>query len=409
VNIAVVGCGVAGPAAAIFFKRAGHEVSVFERAPQLGPVGAGILLQPGGLKVLDRLGCGDEARRMGEAIHCLEGFVPSGRRILNLPYATLKDGKTGIGIHRGRLFTLLLEKMTETGIIPQTGREIKSVDQINQVSAALTFVDGSKAGPFDLVIIADGARAQALCGSWRPQAPACHAWGAWWMSLPDPERSFTGVLHQVFDGPTRLLGVLPTGISKDGESSSVSIFWGIRLSEAKAWQECGMEECRRQMLKLEPRLASVLQGLESADQMTLARYFRHTSKHWFHGPVVSIGDAAHAMSPHLGQGANLALLDAAALTDSLAKGGSINSALSDYQRAREGHVNTYAFFSRVVTPFFQSDLKTAAFLRDSLMPVACGIPFLRKRMLRVLRGEIFGLEELLVSKGGNVNCIYTTM
>jgi 2-polyprenyl-6-methoxyphenol hydroxylase-like FAD-dependent oxidoreductase len=393
-KIAVVGCGFAGPASAIFLKQQGYDVTVFEQAPQLGPVGAGLLLQPLGLEVLERLGCRAEVERLGARVEILEGWRPSGRRILHLPYRVLHPDAYGLGIHRGRLFSILYQRLAALGIPVLTNHLVQGVRNQGD-EAFLDLAEGASAGPYDLVVVADGARGR-LWGMTEGQAERlAHVWGAWWMSLPDPGETFPRTLHQIFDGSRRLLGILPTGLSADETGPSVSIFWGIRLNEAEAWRENGLRRCRLEMLRLEPRLASILEHLQSEQQMTLARYYDAVPRRWWRGRAVVVGDAAHAMSPHLGQGANLAFLDAAALGDALASGRKIPEALSFYQSRRERHVRTYHGFSRLMTPFFQSDRKEWAMVRDRIMPLACGFPPLQRRMVRVVRGEVRSWFDLL--------------
>ncbi len=380
-RVAVIGCGIAGSAVAVLMARAGHAVEMFERSPTLGPVGAGILIQPPGMAVLRRLGCEAEVMRLGGRVRRLSGYRPDGRTVVELPFP--EDGRAAVGIHRGCLFGMLHAMLPGAGVRVRTGAEIVRVR-----GDAVEMVGGEREEGFDLVVVADGANARTICSGWREEVPRAQRWGAWWVSLPDPERTFPETLHQIYDGPSKLLGVLPTGISEDGETPSVSVFWGIRMDRAEEWRAAGVEACRRQMLALEPRMAGMLAGLREVGQMTLARYYDRLPSRWSRGRVVLVGDAAHAMSPHLGQGANLALQDAAGLVDAIGSGKNLEADLGRYQAARFGHVRMYSRFSRWMTPFFQSDQRAIAAVRDAGMPVVTGVPWMRERTLRVLRGEV---------------------
>src|SRR6185503_20775201 len=104
-DIAVVGCGPSGMAAAILLARAGHRTRIFERFPAPKPIGAGLLLQPTGIAVLARLGLLARIAVAGARIDRLDGRLsPSGRRILEVAYHDLAPGMHGIGIHRASLF-----------------------------------------------------------------------------------------------------------------------------------------------------------------------------------------------------------------------------------------------------------------------------------------------------------------
>ena len=102
-SVAVVGAGTAGCAAALLLARDGHRVTVFEQAAEPGPVGAGILLQPTGMEVLERLGVSVP----GAEVHRLRCTNARGRTLLDLSYDVI--GAHGLGVHRGALFHALFD------------------------------------------------------------------------------------------------------------------------------------------------------------------------------------------------------------------------------------------------------------------------------------------------------------
>lgn len=110
-RIAVIGCGVGGMTAAALLADAGHDVTVYERFAQPQPLGAGLLLQPTGLKVLHRLGVEADALALGARIAGIDGRTRSGRTVLRLAYSDLDARLHGLGIHRGALFGLLFERL----------------------------------------------------------------------------------------------------------------------------------------------------------------------------------------------------------------------------------------------------------------------------------------------------------
>src|SRR6478672_3082774 len=99
-RIAIVGCGTAGPAAAVLLRRQGHEIILFERAPECKAVGAGFLLQPSGMAVLEELGIMAEVLAHAAKVDCLHVIDSEGGTLLDLKYGELGQGSFGAGLHR---------------------------------------------------------------------------------------------------------------------------------------------------------------------------------------------------------------------------------------------------------------------------------------------------------------------
>jgi len=107
-KIAIIGCGPAGLSAAIALHDKWHEVSLFERFEQAGPVGSGLMLQPTGLAVLERFGLRDEVEAIGQRIDGMLGRIaPNGKIVLDIEYSVLSSEMYGVAIHRAALFHIL--------------------------------------------------------------------------------------------------------------------------------------------------------------------------------------------------------------------------------------------------------------------------------------------------------------
>ena len=116
-DIAIAGAGPAGLAAALFLKRAGHRVALFERFEQPAPVGSGLILQPTGLTVLDALGLLDGIKALGSRIDRLHGAdARSGRTVLDVRYGTQRGGRFGLAVHRAALFGVLHAAAVAEGV-----------------------------------------------------------------------------------------------------------------------------------------------------------------------------------------------------------------------------------------------------------------------------------------------------
>ena len=374
---AIVGCGVGGMAAAIALARRGIEVSLFEQFETPRPLGSGLLLQPTGLAALDRLGLGDAAREVGARIDRLEGHDTRGRLVLRTEYRRWRPAAYGLGIHRAQLFGLLYDALAPAGVALHVGLAIEAVRDVSR--PVLIDAQAGEHGPFDLAVIADGS-ASRLRGKLRPKARApVNPWGAVWGNLPDPGGDFAGVLAQVYDRAEVMIGVLPIGLGPSG-SRQVSLFWSLPSAEAPGFAGCEFDAWKARVSRLWPAAGALVAGFASAAELAPAIYRDVSVGAWNAGACVLIGDAAHGTSPQLGQGANLALLDAVELADRLAATAApVAVTLGAYQAARRRHTSLYQIASRFLTPLFQSRGPVFSAIRDwvftpiSLLPVIRGL------------------------------------
>lgn len=397
-DIGIVGCGTAGPAAALFLLRAGHRVTVYERVAQPGPVGAGIVLQPSGMAVLAALGLLDEVLAAGAVLDELLCETPHGRPVVHLRYADLAPDLYGLGLHRGVLFGTLFSALRRApGVQLRLGVEITGCERRGRRRALhLHAGDGSWHGPHDLLIVADGARSQVRSApdDGPPKRVSKYPFGALWFVARDEERRFTRRLHQVVESTRRMLGLLPTGRGPGASSDPtqgtplVSLFYSVRVDEVPALRRAGLAAWKAEVLRLAPAAAPLLPQIRSVEDLLLSEYYDVVMERWHGRDVVYLGDAGHAMSPQLGQGCNLALCDAAQLAACLADPAhpELAEALEAYTRARRDHLGYYQLATRWLTPLFQSDHAWLGAPRDLLMGWTCRLPWFRTQMLAGMAG-----------------------
>ena len=380
-RIAIVGSGTAGPAAATFLARAGHDVQLFERAPQKLPVGAGFLLQPTGLSVLNELGITDALLPNVARISKLFCHTRSGRVLLNLPYSELAEGLFGAGTHRATLLDLLLDVASSSGaqIVWDTAIEQLTRDAAQRPS--LRDNHGVTHGPYDLVLICDGANSTLRAQSGVPASVSRYPWGALWFIGQRAPEFDPQVLWQSVGSTRELTGFLPTGTPDD----LLSLFWSIRLDHIERWRDTSLDSWKREILSLAPQAEGFLSQIESHAQIATASYHDVRMRNWHGDRVAILGDAAHALSPQLGQGVNLALMDASTLAAELAHN-PISEALARYSAKRRAHLRFYQFATRWTTPFFQSDFLPLGWLRDIAFPIVQHIPLLRRQMTATMAG-----------------------
>jgi 2-polyprenyl-6-methoxyphenol hydroxylase-like FAD-dependent oxidoreductase len=387
-HIAIAGYGSAGQTAALLLARDGHRVQVFERAPAPAPVGAGFLLQPTGMGVLLELGLLEQALTVGAPVERLFGDLPSGRAVMDMRYAELAPGLIGLGMQRAALFELLHATQS-----PETqlafGTELDAVDA---ESGRLRDGSGRWHGPFDLVLLADGAasRLRAALAPHRLDRP--YPWGALWCLLPAGDWPHVRELRQRYRGAERMIGLLPVGRRADDSTQRLSFFWSLPSARMQDWHASGIDAWKQELQALWPQAASVFDTLPEDPQLLARATYRDcVLRRWHHHRVCAIGDAAHAMSPQLGQGVNMALLDALTLRDALRSESHVEPALQRYAAQRRTHVGIYHLWSRWLTPLFQSDQRWLAALRDALFLPLSRLPGSRGQSLAVLSGRQQGL------------------
>jgi 2-polyprenyl-6-methoxyphenol hydroxylase-like FAD-dependent oxidoreductase len=371
---------------------------VFERVPEPGPVGAGIMMQPSGLLVLERLGLAAPILARGARVDRLRSVTADGTVLLDLAYEDLAPGLFGVGLHRGVLFETLLGAVRASKARLACGVSIARVSAAPGGRAILVDDSGQRHGPFDLVAVCDGSRSHV-----RDAMPAVskrvtpYPWGALWYIGEDPHEEHARELRQTVRGARQMVGLLPTGLGPQqhaedaGEVPLVSLFYSVRADAVEELTRRGIAAWKREVSEIVPSAEAVLAQIHDFRDLTFASYHDVVLPRWHEGRVVFLGDAAHATSPQLGQGCNLALCDAAALDDALSQGGSVEDALARYTAARREHLAYYQLATRWLTPFFQSDLDMAGVLRDALFPLVSRVPFVRREMVRSMAGTKTGI------------------
>ncbi len=358
---------------ALYLKRAGHRVTIFERFEEPKPVGSGLILQPTGLTVLADLGLLDDMVALGARIDRLHGADAStGRTVLEVRYDARRGRRFGLAVHRAALFGVLFRAVRREAIAIETGVEIETVEAGER--ATVIFGEGRRAGPFDLVIDASGSRSKLRQCAGNAGVPRPLAYGAFWASLGWREGFDEHALLQRYDRASVMIGVLPIGRPDAGAGKMAAFFWSLKPADADAVRSLGLDAWKEKVVRLWPRSEAFTSQIDSFEQLSLARYGHHTMKLPMGRRLAVIGDAAHSTSPQLGQGANMALLDAAALSHALARADSVEAALETYAKARRWHVRVFQALSLSLTPFYQSDSLTLPFVRDRMVAALARIP-----------------------------------
>lgn len=296
----VVGAGIGGLSAAIGLRRAGWSVTVLDRVAGFRPVGAGLVLQANGMRCLDALGLGAVVRRQGRPEMSAGTRRPDGRWLARIAAGDLERvlGTPAIGIHRAALHDILLGALPDGTV--RTGTTVTAVTADGEVA-----YDGP-AGPVrtsaDLVVGADGIHSTVRRLMWPGTGPV-HVGVRAWRGVT-PVRDGDLVVAITWDRGAEF-GIVPLVDGRVYWFAAVNAAAGGPAGDGKAQVQARFGDWHDPIPELIAATGTVLGDDLACLDEPLPTYVR--------GRVALLGDAAHAMTPNLGQGANQALEDAVVL------------------------------------------------------------------------------------------------
>jgi salicylate hydroxylase len=308
IRAAVVGGGIGGLSTACFLRRRGINVTVFEQADALGEIGAGLIIFPNGLRQLERMGLGEALAAVGAKIGDGSQFYRADGTVVGSIVTTDSNGWNGIyGMHRADLLSVLAANLP-SGII-RTGHRCTGLEQ-NAVAAQLKFANGETAEA-DIVIGADGIHSTLQKYVVEPKPPEYSGVRAYRGLIPRENLpGWREEAHQVWMGDGKHFMVYPV---RSGRILNYVGFVPTRNVTIESWSAVGdRDELAASFEGWDPRVVKLLEAVETCFWWGL--YDRRPLESWTKGRLVLLGDAAHAMLPHLGQGANQAIEDGVALS-----------------------------------------------------------------------------------------------
>jgi 2-polyprenyl-6-methoxyphenol hydroxylase-like FAD-dependent oxidoreductase len=325
-KIAVIGGGIGGLTSAIALRKHGHDVTVIERDPTWSVYGVGIIQQSNVLRAARELGILDAYLAAGVGFDAVEIFTPTGQKVARVPgYAVAEGLPANLGISRPALHAVLGDAAKASGAKLRVGIVADRIDDSGD-SAELAFSDGSS-GSFDIVVGADGiyssTRAAILPAGEKPEFTGQSVWR---YNFPRPEDLDA---LQVYNGPIGV-GLVPM--------SRETMYMYLTTPDANhvRHETSGIaEKMRAKMAGTAPairRLSELVTDDESVVYRPLESLLLHGP--WHAGRVVLLGDAVHATTPHLGQGAGMAIEDSIVLADEISKAGSAEEAFTAYRARR---------------------------------------------------------------------------
>jgi salicylate hydroxylase len=304
---AIVGGGIGGLTAANSLVRRGVEVTVFEQADVLGEVGAGVFVYPNGLRQLERMGLGKALAEVGAKVGSGSEYYRMDGAVVGKIFTTDSSGWNGIyGMHRADLLRVLAEALPPTSI--RTGHRCVGFEQ-NANVARLKFANGESAEA-DVVIGADGIQSILQKYIVEPAMPEYSGSRAYRGLLSaDKVPDWRKEAHQIWMGDGKHFMVFPV---RRGRLFNYVGFVPTKSETAESWSAIGdRDELAASFEGWDPLVVGLLEKVETCFWWGL--YDRRPLTAWAKGRLALLGDAAHAMLPHLGQGANQAMEDGVAL------------------------------------------------------------------------------------------------
>lgn len=326
-HILVIGGGIGGLTAAIALRRDGHAVDVIERDPSWTVYGVGIIQQGNVVRAMKQLDLLDDYLGAAFGYDHVEVFIPTGQRVARIPTPTLVEGyPANVGIGRPALHKVLGDRTIAAGATVRLGVTAEVLDDDGDGVTA-TFSDGTT-GRYDMVVGADGlysaTRAQIL-----PDAPGPEYTGqAVWRHNFARSEDVTGLC--AYEGPIGL-GLVPL--------SDEAMYIFVTTPEPdNPWRERkGLAKAMRETLARVPApairtLAEQIIDDEAVVYKPLEWLF--LTGDWHRGRIVLIGDAVHATTPHLGQGAGMAIEDSVVLAEEIAAADTPEAAFNAFRGRR---------------------------------------------------------------------------
>ena len=325
-DILIIGAGIGGLSAAIALARKGHSVTAIERDPNWSVYGVGIIQQSNVLRAMDQLGVLDSFMNAACGFDAVEIFLPDGTKVARVPSPRLVEGRpANVGISRRALQKVLGDNAKDLGTNLRLGLVAEKIED-DGAKVHVTFSDGST-GSYDAVIGADGVysqtRQQILPDA---EKPVFTGQAVWRYNFPRAEGLDA---LQVYNGPTGV-GLVPM--------SADVMYMYVTTPEPgnpRYPTEGIAAAMRAKLAKCSPQIQALGEQITD-DEGVVYRPLEGmlVRGDWSKGRVGLLGDAVHATTPHLGQGAGMAIEDAIVIAEELERHDDVETALKAYRDRR---------------------------------------------------------------------------
>lgn len=335
-KILIVGAGIAGLTLSAYLKKQEFEITVIEKTKQWDLIGYPILIWQNGIFCLKKLDLDKKVINKSFAVNNFNIYNGNEDCLISVD---LKEFNKKLGsvveVHRADLHNILLKKNYDTKILMNT-----HITKLNKLRNGISVeLNNKRKEIFDLIVGADGINSQIRKNIFPEIKPKSLGWTGWWFWLSSTKLS---PKVSAYFGNGFFFGVFPHGNKK-----RLAAYYGI------PGKHNSKETLKQGIKRLEDKGSILIQVLESLDNnFDKPFHFEHQqidANKWYEGRTVLIGDSAHAMSPHTGMGASMAMEDAYVLSEELSMNkNDINKALENYFSRRYKRVKKMKDYSKII-------------------------------------------------------------
>lgn len=367
-SVLIIGGGIAGLTSAIALGRRGFALDLVEKDPQWSVYGVGILQQANVVRAVAELGIIDDYLDAGFGFNFVEVYRPDGALAARMPVQPLVEGyPANVGIGRPALHKVLGDRARAAGADVRLGVTVDAIGD-DGAKVAVRFSDGST-GEYDVVIGADGIYSKTRTMVFPEAArPGFVGQSVWRYNFQKPAG---------LDALRAYVGPVSAGLVPLSDSLMYMFLTTAEPGNPRYAHDTLAESMRRKLAAAPPGIAEYVDQITDSDAVVYKPLEVHViAGDWHKGRVILIGDAAHATTPHLGQGAGMAIEDSLVLAEELARAATVADAFRTFQKRRYDRCKYIVDASLAICrsqlgegPYVDQSQATADMLRVTAQPI----------------------------------------
>jgi len=381
-QITIVGAGPAGLVAALVAQKLGFGVRVFEQAADFAQIGGGVMIHSNGQRVLAALDLLESFRPQMVAVTRGILETESGKILTEVDFTEIDVPHNRVAVvWRYQLQEHLLKAALEAGIEVNFNHRLDDLKTENE-RGILTFENGASVEYAGIVIAADGvnSRTREMSGINFEKI----AVGEGWVRGASLTKLSNTAFREIWGDDGRRFGIAPL------TSGKTYFYARVPIGEWQATRENRLEEWFESWRGFGGDVLDILNNVSDWQKINYSELFEIHAPVWAKPPVFLVGDAAHAMTPNVGQGANSAMVDALVLAQMLKKaeqnGKSLTEVGQDYTNLRRPFVTKIQKTARQSGMLAAKTSRAAHLARNLLFAVSKNLGFPRRQNLLLSAG-----------------------